>query len=462
MSSSSQGQSFDVNENKSSVGQSFDFQAQEDIEHEYQLQQELDEETSEAPVKWCSGMQFPQYGLSLYDYQAGNFDELSVFAGDQLEIVGDGDSEGWLLARTQTNQSGFIPQAYLATFQTADELHVYVANLEREQREAAAAVAAEEIPQEGYEEQQYDNQYEEQIPTDIQTEQLAVEDEDAVPKFQLTRASPTTEMADSEMKRIDQEKQDSSAAVSGELFAQALYDFDGVDDDEIAFLEGDVIRVLARDCNGVDDGYWYGELNGGRRGWFPSMVVEVVDSPNSEVGILPGELKSPEAGPPAFIPPPPVVLIEATPVPTPLDSPTGSRGHRNNQSQQSEEDADSGFGGVNQGAVVNADDTIEDMQQPETSGPQESTEEATKQSDKGAETVERRESEDLGDMVDDAVEALKEKAIEITDIVLSDAKEAIERSKLIYVKILYSYLYLLCFFQWILKKKNRKLQKLLV
>ena len=54
------------------------------------------------------------------------------------------------------------------------------------------------------------------------------------------------------------------------------------------FLSGDVIRILKREPNGVDDGWWYGEIRrssgsssggeaptgGSHRGLFPSIVVE--------------------------------------------------------------------------------------------------------------------------------------------------------------------------------------------
>ena len=44
-------------------------------------------------------------------------------------------------------------------------------------------------------------------------------------------------------------------------------------DDEISFKEGDIVGVLQKDDNGVDDGFWYGEFQG-CRGVFPSLVVE--------------------------------------------------------------------------------------------------------------------------------------------------------------------------------------------
>ena len=56
-------------------------------------------------------------------------------------------------------------------------------------------------------------------------------------------------------------------------YVRALYDYEAVGDDEISFKEGDIVGVLSKDDNDIDDGFWYGEFRG-RRGVFPSLVVE--------------------------------------------------------------------------------------------------------------------------------------------------------------------------------------------
>ena len=58
-----------------------------------------------------------------------------------------------------------------------------------------------------------------------------------------------------------------------------MYDYCAISDEEISFNEGTLIKVLRKDDNGVDDGYWEGEVNG-RVGVFPSLVVEEVKSGN--------------------------------------------------------------------------------------------------------------------------------------------------------------------------------------
>ena len=51
--------------------------------------------------------------------------------------------------------------------------------------------------------------------------------------------------------------------------------------EELSFVEGVLIRIVRKDDNGVDDGYWEGELDG-RTGVFPSLVVEEIMDPTAD------------------------------------------------------------------------------------------------------------------------------------------------------------------------------------
>ncbi len=87
-------------------------------------------------------------------------------------------------------------------------------------------------------------------------------------------------------------------------FCRALYDYDATGSDEISFEEGDCIRILKRCPNGVDDGWWLGELEGAI-GLFPSIVVEEVEG--TETAGSPTNASSmaspPSMAPPSFSPP---------------------------------------------------------------------------------------------------------------------------------------------------------------
>lgn len=45
--------------------------------------------------------------------QAQNPDELSIVESEQLDVVGEGDGDGWLRARNYRGEEGFVPQNYL-------------------------------------------------------------------------------------------------------------------------------------------------------------------------------------------------------------------------------------------------------------------------------------------------------------------------------------------------------------
>ena len=61
--------------------------------------------------------------------------------------------------------------------------------------------------------------------------------------------------------------------VSEGPWVRALYNYEGTTADELSFTEGTLIRIIRKDENGIDDGFWEGEVNG-RVGVFPSLVVE--------------------------------------------------------------------------------------------------------------------------------------------------------------------------------------------
>lgn len=49
----------------------------------------------------------------VYSYNAQNPDELTIVENEQLEVVGDGDGDGWLRARNYRGEEGYVPNNYL-------------------------------------------------------------------------------------------------------------------------------------------------------------------------------------------------------------------------------------------------------------------------------------------------------------------------------------------------------------
>ena len=72
--------------------------------------------------------------------------------------------------------------------------------------------------------------------------------------------------------------------ISDGPWVRALYNYEGNTVDELSFTEGTLIRIIRKDENGIDDGFWEGEVNG-NVGVFPSLVVEELTDENQfEVG----------------------------------------------------------------------------------------------------------------------------------------------------------------------------------
>lgn len=180
-----------------------------------------------------SSRSFPSPCCVLYSYQAGLADELSITQGEQLEVIEDGDVEEWVKARNQTGQIGYVPEKYVSF------LNVHGNN----QTMMDGASAA-----------------------------------------QFSGTSLSNAAAD-------------WALEPGGSLARALYDYEGQSTEELTFPEGAIIRVLQKEEDGVDDGFWKGEFNG-RVGVFPSLVVEEMlgdgPEPNEEL---------PSPAPPPFSPP---------------------------------------------------------------------------------------------------------------------------------------------------------------
>jgi hypothetical protein len=52
-----------------------------------------------------------------------------------------------------------------------------------------------------------------------------------------------------------------------------VYDYEATCEEELSFIEGNVIKIIKRDVHNIDDGWWEGECEG-KIGLFPSIVVE--------------------------------------------------------------------------------------------------------------------------------------------------------------------------------------------
>lgn len=187
---------------------------------------------------------------ALYSYQAQNPDELSIVENEQLEVVGEGDGDGWLRARNYRGEEGFVPHNYL-------DVERDVQPDQSQQQQLAQQFSFSSVDYTIDAEDQDAAQSSGQSPDQVSV--IAV-----VPASSKKPVTPIVAAA-------------VAAAVAPEqMYCIALYDYDATAEDELTFEENQIIRLVTKEPHGVDDGWWEGELNG-KVGNFPSLVVEECD-----------------------------------------------------------------------------------------------------------------------------------------------------------------------------------------
>ncbi|XP_077983654.1 F-BAR and double SH3 domains protein 2-like [Glandiceps talaboti] len=164
--------------------------------------------------------QYPVQCVALYDYEAQREDELSIKQSENLEIIEESEGDGWVRGRNAAGDVGYFPEAYVDINKPTE--HVGTSQIE---------------------------------PSSY--------------------TSTTSSVTDMEV-RVATTGMGSDPGTPSVCMARALYDYSGVSDDELSFSEGQLIKITRKDENGVDDGFWEGELNG-KVGVFPSLVVEEVE-----------------------------------------------------------------------------------------------------------------------------------------------------------------------------------------
>lgn len=185
---------------------------------------------------------------------------MTIVENEQLEVIGDGDGDGWLRARNYRGEEGYVPHNYL--------------DVERDLSTAETSVNQALTTQISFSSVDYT----------VESEELDVQSPDQVSVIAVP-VQKSIEKPDKE-------------------YCIALYDYDASAEDELTFEENQIISIINKSPHGVDDGWWEGELDG-KFGNFPSLVVEECDE-NGEPLTEP-DMESPEAvTPPAFDAPPPV------------------------------------------------------------------------------------------------------------------------------------------------------------
>ncbi|KAK6628801.1 hypothetical protein RUM43_002617 [Polyplax serrata] len=251
--------------------------------------------------------------VALYSYTAQNPDELSMVESEQLEVVGEGDGDGWLKARNYRGEEGFVPQNYLdvdRSLTVSQGGSSYQLNTQISFSSVDYTVDEENIPgiQEAPCEAVVDTSTawsappgeagnwpastEQQAPwPDAGETGTAVDGGQWVTDFKAQSGPDSTTSIEQEFAVLEE----------GFHYCIALYDYEATAPEELSFVENQVIKLLKKLPHDVDDGWWEGELNG-KIGLFPSLVVEECRADGQP--LTPEAPESPpESAPPVFTPP---------------------------------------------------------------------------------------------------------------------------------------------------------------
>ncbi|XP_077301597.1 FCH and double SH3 domains nervous wreck [Arctopsyche grandis] len=191
---------------------------------------------------------------AIYSYSAQHPDELSIVESEQLEVIGEGDGDGWLRARNYRGQEGFVPHNYL--------------DVERDEQASPTPGLVTQISFSSV-----DYTVDGEDPD-------AGQSPDQISVISVPLAQPTNGTAS---------------------YCFALYDYTANASDELSFEEGQIILLINKCAHDIDDGWWCGEIDG-LRGNFPSLVVEECDKDGEPLSTG-EEWTPPSSAPPVFTPP---------------------------------------------------------------------------------------------------------------------------------------------------------------
>lgn len=255
--------------------------------------------------------------IVLYNYTAQNPDELSIIENEELELLGEGDGDGWVKARNYKGEVGYIPQNYIEEeesgsappqqpdFATFPETTPPAATTKPEGTQRGMSFSSVEYNLEGAEEYPATEDFPSEPPPDLPPPAPPADALEKVPVNLPTLSLPV----------------DSSSSHGLAEYCIAVYDYEATCPEEITFFEGQLIKILKRAVHDVDDGWWEGEVDG-QVGLFPSLVVEECRSdgepltPDAVSGASPCTTPPPHTPPevPGFLlPPERVIITQPTP-----------------------------------------------------------------------------------------------------------------------------------------------------
>lgn len=252
-------------------------------------------------ITYSSGRVFPISCIALYDFQSSNRDELSLKEGQCIQLVGDGDGDGWVRAQSDDGSVGLIPENYIQVLEDSQNGGV-TESQSTGCNSVPQSAGYDSVPQSaGYDSVPQSAGYESSYTDSAGYEssgQSAGYDSSAQnfsynggsSEVQYRVEPPVNEEPEGRVSAYSENDYEVQKTMhmeeveipsDGCLYARALYQYEATAVEELAFQEGQLIKILRKEINGIDDGWWEGEVDG-KTGVFPSLVVEEINPTNGQ------------------------------------------------------------------------------------------------------------------------------------------------------------------------------------
>lgn len=239
---------------------------------------------------------------ALFDYIPQNEDELELKVGDVLDITEEVE-EGWWSGAI-SGRSGLFPSNFVKELDLSDDGESQESS-EDTAEPAAATVASpaspilspainSEVPPLSVAQPKkvmgvgFGDIFKEGSVR-LKTRMPNSEPEIKKPEKPSPTPTPPTKIARTPSSDLPRTETDSKP--KAKEMCRALYNYDGTNDDELSFREGDFIHLISKDAG--DPGWWRGELNG-KEGVFPDNFAAIIqDSEKEKPKKPPPPVKSP-------------------------------------------------------------------------------------------------------------------------------------------------------------------------
>ncbi|KAM4771641.1 CD2-associated protein [Rhinophrynus dorsalis] len=220
----------------------------------------------------------------LFEYAPQNEDELELKVGEVLDIIEEVE-EGWW-SGSNSEKSGLFPSNFVKELELSDDGEsqegpddfdpapsspVLSPGNSSEVSPLSTVAQPKKVIGVGF------GDIFKEGSVKLKPRMPSSEPEMKKPEKPLTTPSSVPKVARTQSSEVT--RPDTDSKPKAKETCKALYNYEGVNDDELSFKEGDIIHILSKDTG--DPGWWKGELNG-KEGVFPDNFAAIIQDSEKE------------------------------------------------------------------------------------------------------------------------------------------------------------------------------------